>query len=197
MTIKNITYLMIIGALLIGGIFVNDYFNQSSSAQDLTSQIQSQNQALALLSDKTREINTEVANDSVSISQVLYTIDNTKNTMPPGKINSNEIVKAILNQGLYNLVSVVPMSTQDWSNVKTNGNDYQVFKISVKVVGSQENVVQFIRQLPQLYNTLVIGGVSLSKITETPTPTATETPDATPSLVSHIEANLTLAIYTK
>jgi hypothetical protein len=197
MTIKNLTYFMIIGALLVGGLFVNDYFNQSSAAQALTSQIQSQNQALSTLSSQTMELNTEIANDNQNVNKILNAIDNESSAIPSGKINSNDIVKAILNQSLYNFVSVVPLSTQDWSSIKTNGNDYQVFKMSLKVVGSQENVVQFIRQLPQLYNTLVIGSISLSKVTETPTPAATDTPDVTPAPVDHIEADLTLAIYTK
>ena len=208
MRLRDLMGIVIIAALIAGGFSMNNYFKQSSVIDDLNSQISSTNQQLISLTRETGGLKTEIATSTANISQLVYTIGNESKPIPPDKIDSNRIVRDILVLGQQTGVIVVPLSTQDWSSVKTDGNDLQVFKVSLEALGSQENVVLFIRKLEVLYNTLVIGNITLNKVIEipaaTPTPVATpainnvSTPEtATPLPVVKIKADLTAEIYTR
>jgi hypothetical protein len=188
--------ILLICALLAGWLFMSDYFTHTSTAEELTSQIQVQNNSLALLSEKTRASIAEMVNNPTGIDELLSSIDRESKVIPSETIDSNDILRAILNHGQKNMVNVIPLSTQDWSKGTYKGNDYQVFKIALQVSGAQDNVIQFIRRLPDLYKTLVIGNISLKNIIETSIAGAKAAPLATSS-VAQISANLNLSLYTR
>jgi hypothetical protein len=190
--LKVILYILIVAAVVDAGIFLTKYFNQTYAADALAAQIQSENRNISTLADKTDELNLEIANHTADVNAVLSTIENEK-VIIPAKTNTNDIVKTILNTGLENNVSVIPLSTRDWSTVKTGGNDYQVFVMSFAVEGQDRDVVQFVRAVQDLYSTLVLENIVWNSI-ETPT-AAADTP-VFPG-TDWIRVNLVLAIYAK
>jgi hypothetical protein len=190
--LKVILYILIIAAVIDAGIFLTKYFNQTYAADALSAQIQSENRNISTLTDKTSELNLEIANHTADVNAVLSTIENER-VIIPAKSNTNEIVKTILNTGLENNVSVIPLSTRDWSTVKTNGNDYQVFVMTFEVEGQDPNVVQFVRAVQDLYSTLVLENIVWNSVE----PPAESADMPVSSGLDLIRVNLVLAIYAK
>jgi Tfp pilus assembly protein PilO len=190
--LKVILYILIIAAVIDAGIFLTKYFNQTYAADALAAQIQSENRNISTLTEKTSELNLEIANHTADVSAVLNAIENEK-VIIPAKTNTNEIVKTILNTGLKNNVSVIPLSTRDWSTVRTGGNDYQVFVMSFEVDGGDQDVVQFVRAVQELYSTLVLENIVWNSIDQ-PAVSA-DMPVSSGS--DMIRVNLVLAIYAK
>ena len=190
--LKVILYILIIAAVIDAGIFLTKYFNQTYAADALAAQIQSENRNISTLTEKTSELNLEIANHTADVSAVLNAIENEK-VIIPAKTNTNEIVKTILNTGLKNNVSVIPLSTRDWSTVRTGGNDYQVFVMSFEVDGRDQDVVQFVRAVQELYSTLVLENIVWNSIDQ-PAVSA-DIPVSSES--DMIRVNLVLAIYAK
>ena len=192
MMIKIILAVAIIAAVIDAGVFMSDYFNKSFAVDALNSQIESGNQNLVQLAGKTKELNSEISKDTTNVNSVMTVIANESDKIPDGEISPNEIVKTLLKLGQQYNCSLIPMTTQDWSKVSTPDFDCQVLRMSLEIMGSEENITQIIKQLPQLYQTLVIESVALSKITGTPSPEKTEASNAT-----QFTAQLNLAIYAK
>jgi hypothetical protein len=197
MTLRIILGIVIVAAVIAGGVYISDYFNHSFVADALSSQIQNQNHNLDTLSDQTRELNTEITDNTANVNNLLYSIANESTVIPSEKIDPNDIIRAILEQGQKNLVTVIPLNTEGWSSVKTNGVDFQVFKLSLEVNGSMENLVEFVRQTQSLYSTLVIDNISLYKYYTTPVPAVMPAGERLSPPIPRIAASLSLVIYSK
>jgi hypothetical protein len=192
MTIKIILAIVIIAAVIDSGVFISDYFNKSFAADALNAQIVSENQNVAQLLEKTKELNSDIVKNSAEVDNVTSIIHNSNKKLPDKEISANDVVRSLLQLGQNNNVSIIPLTTQDWTRVTTLDYDYRVLKLSLEVVGTNENIVHTIQQLPGLYNTLVVENIELSK----PVPDTND--QVTPAPVNdQITGKITLAIYAK
>ena len=92
-------------------------------------------------------------------------------------MNSNDILEKILNLGETHQVTVIPLSSRDWSSTKLGQNEYQIFRMNLSLEGEQGSIVNFLAEMQsELYPTLVLEDVSLTAhVIVTPTPVATPT----------------------
>jgi hypothetical protein len=192
MMIKIILGIVIIAAVIDSGVFISDYFNKSFASDALNTQIESENQNIIQLSQKTKELNSQIAKNDTSVNGVMAVIANSNQKLPDKDISPNEVVRALLNLGQKNDVTVIPLTTQDWTRVTTQDADYGMLKMALEIVGPKENIVQTIKQIPDLYSTLVIENIVVGKPKPTTAPQLIPTP-----VIDQITANLTLALYAK
>jgi hypothetical protein len=197
MMIRIVLGILIIAAAIEAGIYITDYYNRSFAAEALNSQIESENQNLTQLKDKTRELNSEIAANNASVSDMLTAIAAENKKIPDQTISPNEIIRTLLNLGEKYNVSIIPLTTQDWARVTTKDFDYRILRISLKIVGTKDNIVQIIKQLPGLYDTLVIENISLNKFVDVPSLEMTPLPTPAAPELTQITASLTLAFYAR
>lgn len=197
MLLRFLIIIGVIAALVVSGIFIKDYYDESSTADSISNQIQNTQKNIALVSAQTRNLEVELGSFQKRHADAQAAIEAEKNQIPD-KINSNSIVRSILLLGQEKQVTVIPLSTKEWTPVKIDRHDYQVFRMSIELNGSEQNIIEFLERLQySLYQTLVIEDVHLVKIRETPEPTGTPTPTVTPEPVERVTVNLNLAIYAK
>jgi hypothetical protein len=177
---KTILALVIVVALIAGGVFLNGYFNQSAAADDLAVKVQNDSKNLATVNGANQKLNQEIATINNQTAQAMQDLENEGKVMP-ARVNSNEIVRSVLDTGRDNSVTVIPLSTDDWSTLKIGKHDYQVFKMTVEVNGDQDNLIKFVKSIQDLYDTITIESASFTKTITTPTPTETVTPTPTPT----------------
>jgi hypothetical protein len=197
MMLRIILGIVIIAAVIQAGVFVSDYFNKSFAADALKSQIQNENQNMELLSAKIQELNTEIAGNTANVNKIMNAIAGESQYIPSERINSNEMVRELLELGQKNSVSVIPLTTQDWSEVKTPENDHQVLKMTLEILGTPEHITQFVGGLPELNNTLIIESIALAQNIEIPAAEITPPTAANFSHVEQFKANIALAVYAK
>ncbi len=194
---KVVVILVVIAAIALGGIFINDYFDKSAAADSLAGKIQNENKILTTISSANQKLAQEIADLNNKASQATLDIAKESKTIPT-RMNSNEIVKNVLDKGLDNNVTVIPLSTQDWSNVKIGKHSYQIFKMSVEVTGEQNSLISFMEDLQGIYDTLVIENASFNKTYATPTPTESPTPTITPEIILvTTKIKINLAVYAR
>jgi hypothetical protein len=205
MNIRNLIALLIIVALGFGGFFLKDYFNQASEADAIVAQIKNTNQTVSTVSGQTKSLESEMADLGKRANEIQMAI-NTEDRKIPARFNSNEAVKSILLMGQMRELKVIPLSTQDWTPVKIDKHTYQVFKMTAEVIGLQERLVDFVKELQgSLYETLVIENLSITKPVPTPTPTSQfvdemATPTPTPTVIEDtgmVKGKVQIAIYAK
>ena len=179
---KVFLVIVIIAFLATGGFLFKDYAAQSAAAGNLTAQLAIDTKELPRALNQTQNANAEIA----ALTQSLADLDKAiaaENSVIPGKINPNEIVRNILTLGEKYKLNIIPFSTQEWTKVKVGKHDYSVFTMNLKVTGDQSHLMDFVKQLDPLYRTLIIKSLSISKPAEV-------------KEAGVIEAELKLAIYT-
>ncbi|MCR4393508.1 MAG: hypothetical protein NUV31_03950 [Dehalococcoidales bacterium] len=197
MLIRFLIIIGVIAALVASGIFIKDYYDESANADSISSQIQNTQKNIAIVSAQTRNLEAELSDFTKRYANAQAAIEAEKNMMPD-KMNSNSIVRSVLLLGQEKRVSVIPLSTRDWTTVKIDKHDYHVFRMDLELNGEESDIIEFIDKLQySLYQTLVVEDVYVIKNRETPEPSGTPTPTATPVSVETVRANLSLAIYAK
>jgi hypothetical protein len=197
MLIRFLIIIGVIAALVASGIFIKDYYDESSTADSISAQIQNTQKNIAVVSAQTHNLEAELGEITKRYESAQAAIEAEKNLMPD-IINSNTIIQSILLLGDERHVSVIPLRTRDWTTIKIDKHDYHVFRMDLELNGEESNIIEFIDKLQySLYQTLVIENVNVIKTRETPEPSGTPTPTATPVPVETVKANLSLAIYAK
>jgi|GEM_PF-3507970 len=197
MLIRFLIIIAVIGALVASGLFIKDYYSESSAADAISTQIQNTQKNVAIIYSQTRSVEAEVLDLTKRYSDVQAAIEAEKNLMPD-KMNSNDIVESILLLGKEKHVNVIPLSTDDWTPVKIDKHDYHVFRMKVELNGDEKDIIEFLERLQySIYQTLVVEDIRLVKTIETPVPTGTPVPTFTPVPFETVKANLSLAIYAK
>ncbi len=177
---------LIIVALVFGGLFFADYLGQSSAAGTLRSQIKTDSNAASTISKQNQTLQTEIDSINNTSANLLNDIAVARQVISP-KTNPNEIVEDVLTLGSQQLVTVIPLTTNPWSTTKVGKNNYSVFKMSVEVDGAQDRLVAFVRELQRLeHQPLMIETLSLNNPGASPTPTPTPSPTATPAVNNNI-----------
>jgi Tfp pilus assembly protein PilO len=200
---KTILAFIIIAALVAGGVFINGYFNQSAAADELANKVQNETNNLNTITGANQKLNQEIININNQTAQATQDMANESKAIPV-KMNSNEIVRKVLDKGKDNAVNVIPLSTEDWSTLKLGKHNYQVFKMTVEVNGDQDKLISFVRDLQGLYDTITIDNASFTKSVTSPTPTAasptpseTPSPSATPASIVDTSITIGLSIYAR
>jgi Tfp pilus assembly protein PilO len=197
MTLRIILGIVIIAAAIEIGVFINGYFNQTFAADALTYQIQSSNQNLILLTEKTNALNAEIAENTSQTKQLAETISEAIAYLPSEKTNSTEVIRGLLDLGRQNLVTILPLTIQDWSPAKTANTNYQVLTIALEAKGAEENLTQFIKQVTQLNPTIVIENVTLKISPEAPVGPISSLTDPKPTREIQYTASFTLEMFSK
>ena len=180
--------ILIIVAVVFGGLFFTDYLSQSSSANTLRSQIKVDNTAASATSRQNQTLQAEIDSINNTSASLLNDIADAQNVISP-KTNPNEIVEDILTLGSQQLVTVIPLTTSPWAETKIGKNTYSVCKITLEVDGAQDRLVAFVRELQRLeHQPLMIENLTLSK----PAPIPTEIPVPSPTATPVVNSNITI-----
>jgi hypothetical protein len=197
MLLRVLIAIMIIGALVAGGIFIKDYYDETRAADSAQAQIDNTRNLAVTVSSQTKGVEADLANLAQQYSDAQQAVQAAQNLIPDA-MDSNSIVKSVLVLARQTSVTVIPLKNQDWTKTKVNTDDYSVFKMTIEINGSESQIVDFVKKLQSnLYPTLVIEDLSFDKTFSTPEPTVTKTPTPTPTPVETVTANLSFAIYAK
>ncbi len=178
---KIILTVIIIGALAVGGFFLRDYFSQSAEAHSLQEQIANDNRTLKVVTTATSPLAGEINSLKIQQEQLRSAIA-TESVVIPERMNTNDIVRSILNAGDTYGLKVIPLSTTDWTEAKIDQKGYWVFKTNLELNGTQNGVVGFLKFIQNsLYPTLIIENLDLTQTLPSPTPTPTETTTPVPT----------------
>jgi hypothetical protein len=157
MSSKLLIVLMTIIAFAVGASFYSSASNQQRSAALLEEKISNATQNLKTITDKNRFLEAEISGISSEISDARGKLVLSKqSSLMPEMVNSNTIVRTVIEYGNKAGVKVIPLSTEDWKPVTIEKQDYHVFKMSVEVVGLKQNVIDFIRQVQDTINPYLV-----------------------------------------
>ena len=116
-------------------------------------------------------------------------LDTVKNSFP-SRMNSTEIVNAVLKLADSVGVKAIPLVTKPWTTEDLSGHSYAVFRFNVAVTGTLTQLTSFLSQLENGEpKTLIVEDVSVTRVTET---SGTE---GAPEGTIPVNASLDLAIY--
>jgi hypothetical protein len=186
MVLKIGLAILIIAALVFGGLFFTNYLSQSSAADTLRSQIKTDSNSASTMSKQNQALQTEIDSVNNKSANLLNDIAGARVVIAP-KTNANEIVEDILTLGSQQQVTVIPLTTNPWTGAKVGTNNYQVFRATIEVNGAQDRLVAFVRELQKLeHQPLMIENLTLNKPAPTPIPTPTPSPTTGPVVNSNI-----------
>ena len=170
---------VIVAALIVSGFFIINYFKQSSTADELEEQIATSNNEIQELAISSQSLATEIDDLKINQTSIQNAIE-AENVIIAYKTNANEIIRDVMELGLKNGTSVIPLSNSDWTKVKIQQSDYEVSKLNLTIGGSEYSIINFIRGLQDLYPTLVIENIRIG-----------------PSTDDQLISNLGIAIYSR
>jgi Tfp pilus assembly protein PilO len=194
MRLNFIIVVVIIAALIAGGYFGINYYRKSTTTNELQEQIdvsEQQIQALIISSENLAKEIDNLKNEQATIQDAITA----KNTNIPLMTNSNEVIRNIMELGLRNGTNVIPLSNSGWVDVKIQQVDYHELTLTLTVEARQQNIINFVRGLQDLYPTLVIENIRIS------VPMVAQTPDSgipgETTTDDRIQSNITIAIYAR
>jgi hypothetical protein len=165
MLIRVLTGVIIIIAIALGATFYSGYLDQSNTADSLAAKMQTDSKTLSIITNSTGSIEKEIADLNAQINQTQTALA-LENKALPEMTNTNIIVRQIITFGDNSSVTVIPLSTNDWASVKIDKNEYHVFRMSVEIKGSQQKVIDYVRQIQSAIDQyLVIEKLDLTNLT--------------------------------
>lgn len=175
---------LIVVLLVAYAYFGMGYLKQRDEQEVLASQITEVTQLLREVSQPAQDLEQrlEAARAGLAAEQ----------SMLPGKMNSTEIVDAILRLADECGVKAIPLTTERWSTENIGEYSYSVFRLDVVIQGYFAELVDFLGQLEngELW-TLIVEDLSVVRIGE----------DSVEEPVSEeiipVTASLALAVYTQ
>jgi hypothetical protein len=196
MMIRIILAIVIVAAVIMAGLNVNGYLSKSLARDALKEQITNANQNLKVLEENTAKIKSETDSHGSTVETARAAIAQAQTVVPAAQIDTNEIVRQILNLGQNYRVNVVPMTMQEYSGLRDKDYECQSATLYLEASGVKVDIINFIKQLPRLYSTLVIDKMSVSRVKEPQNLPAAAAPVSNPAL-ERLVAYLTLVIYTR
>jgi hypothetical protein len=189
MSIKLIIGLLIIIAIAVGASFYTSASDQSAKGNLLAQKNNNDTQNLLTISNKTRDVEAEITGISKDITTAKATLNAIKVELPE-MVNSNIIVKKIIDFGDKTAVTVILRGTKDWASLSIDKHDYHVFKMSIEVNGPQQNVIDYTKQVQDSVDQyLIIERLEMSKIKDQQTTTGPGGPAT--------RVNLDIALYAR
>lgn len=186
--------IVIIAALIASGFFVINYFKKSTTLDEIEEQIADSNEEIQELTISNESLATEIDDikSEQTIIQDAMAVETSNNV---SQINSNEIIRNIMELGLKNGTSIIPLSNSGWLIVKIEQSDYQILKLNLSIEGNERSIINFIKGLQGLYPTLVIETFQIKTLIDIQT-TDSETTNQTSS-DDRLYSNLSVVIYSK
>ena len=181
---KLLIALLIITLLVVYYLFGMDYMKQRKENEALASQITDAKQALAQIPEPPEDLEQRLAIVQASLTATQGSF--------PSKMNSTQVVNAILGLADDCKVKAIPLVTQPWSIEDIEEHNYYVLRLNVAVEGSFSHMVSFIGKLENgEFETLIVENLSVTRVGEPP-----EEESVTEGTIL-IKASLDLAIYTQ
>ncbi|MDD5701449.1 MAG: hypothetical protein PHU23_05295 [Dehalococcoidales bacterium] len=163
MLVKIGLAVIIIAVIITGGIFFSGYIDESGAAKALQTKVDNDNKTASVIDNKNKSLEMELREINKRAAEIQESIEAASLEISAA-VNPNMITEEVIYTGERNQVTVIPLNTRDWNNVKIEGHQYQVFKMEIEVNGEQAHVIEFLYALQSLKNQpLVIEKVSLKK----------------------------------
>ena len=175
---------MIIIMLVVGIYLGMSYLREQKEHTALKLQITDITQALEQIPAPPQDLEQRLATAQAELS--------TEQNNFPDKINSTDLINAILKLAETSKIKAIPLKTQPWSTETVKEHDYHVFRINIVAVGRFSQLMTFASQLEKGgFRTLILENISVTRL-------STESPEGTaPDGDAHVAADLALAIYTQ
>ena len=184
MKAKLLITLITIILLVVYAYFGMGYTKQREEHEVLTSQITDVSQTLAQIPGPAQDLEQRLATAQASLAA--------EQSAFPGKMNSTQIINAILKLADDCEVKAIPLITQPWSMENVGEHGYHVFRLTVAVEGSYSQLVTFVSQLEKgEYKTLIVVDLSVTRVIE-----QSEGETVTEGIIP-VTASLDLAIYAR
>jgi len=197
MTIRIILAIVIIAAAIEIGVNVNSYIDKSLAKEAIQAQIDNGRSNLALLDEKTAKLLNESAEYSTSVEAARAEIAMAQAEAPAEPIDTNLIVRSILDLGQSRQVNVTLLKTQEWAASDDPSLAGQSTTLNLEAAGPKNDLIDFIHQLPELYNTLVIDKLSVAAVRGKVDSSPEGAADQSDPPVEIYRAYLTLVVYAR
>jgi len=162
MLMRVLIGVMIIVAIALGATFYSGYVDQSTTADALTAKNLTSEKAVKTILNSNKSLESDIADLSAQIDQAKTNLT-LANKPLPDMTNSNVIVRKIITYGDSVGVTVIPLSTTDWTQSRIDNNAYHVFKMSVEVTGPRQKAVDYIKKIQDsVDNYLVIESLTMT-----------------------------------
>jgi hypothetical protein len=175
---------LIVVLLVVYAYFGMGYLKQRDEQEGLASQITEVTQLLREVPQPAQDLEQrlEAARAGLAAEQSLL----------PGKMNSTEIVDAILRLADECGVKAIPLTTERWSTENIGEYNYSVFRLDVVIQGFFAELVDFLGQLENgELETLIVEDLSVVRVDED----SGEEPVS--GEITPVTASLALAVYTQ
>jgi len=185
LTKRKLGIAILIIIVLVGNAYFGlSYMKQHNNHEALASQITDVSQALAQIPQPPQDLEQRLASAQASLAAEQSTF--------PSKMNSTEVINAILKLADACEVKAIPLITQPWSMENVGEYGYYVFRLDIAVEGSFSQLVSFLSKLENgEFKTLIVKDLSISRVSEQSEGEA-DTKETIP-----VTASLSLAIYTQ
>jgi hypothetical protein len=162
MLMRVLIGVMIIVAIALGATFYSGYVDQSNTADSLASKNLTSEKAVKTILNSNKSLESDIADLAAQIDQARINL-NLANKPMPEMTNSNVIVRKIITFGDSVGVSVIPLSTTDWTQSRIDNNAYHVFKMEVEINGPRQKVIDYIKKIQDsIDNYLVIESLTMT-----------------------------------
>jgi Tfp pilus assembly protein PilO len=176
---KKLLVALLILALLAGYyIFGTGYLKQRQEQAALASETEAARQALAQAPARPAYLDQRL--------QAALAGEKAAGESMPERLNTTQVLDAILRLAEDHGVKAVPLVTQPWTNEAVAGYEYAVFRLELTLTGEFEPVATFLAALETgVPGTLVIEYLRLAR------------PDEAPPDVTTVEAAVSVVIYAR
>jgi hypothetical protein len=184
MKTKVLLGIWIVAAIIIGTLFLSDYSNQLTRGKVLSAKIETDSIQLNKFTQNAKTVNKDLETLNASISKTQSDIEVASNLVLE-KTNTTDIIRALFSQAEINQVSLVPLSTQDWTTINTQNQEIKVFRITFLVNGTEFNVLNLIKWIQTSpFTSMVMENFTLTKANDPINP-------------ENSQSNMHIAIYAK
>jgi hypothetical protein len=181
---KLLVVILIIIGLVVNAYFGLSYIKEHNEHKALASQITDVSQTLAQIPQPPQDLEQRLAVAQASLAAEQSTF--------PSKMNSTEVINAILRLADACEVKAIPLITQPWSIENVGEHGYYVLRLDIIVKGSFSQLVSFLNKLENgEFKTLIVKSLSVTRASE-----KSEGETATEETIP-VTASLSLAIYTQ
>jgi hypothetical protein len=168
MLMRVLVLIIVVGVLALGAYYYTNSLSLSSEADTVYAQNQKDQAVVNQLNGQSQGLTQDINALQTKISQAKIDTVNVSSVVPD-KVNPNELVQELLNQGQDAYVSIIPLSMGDWSAAKIGTTNYSKLDARIKVGGEMNNVVNYITSLQKsVYPTLSIQSINIQQSTDTP-----------------------------
>ena len=176
---KKLLVFLLILALLAGYyILGTGYLKQRQEQASLASETDAARQALAQVPARPADLDQR-------LQQALAAEKATRESLPQ-RLNTTQVLDAILRLAEDHGVKAVPLVTQPWTNEAVAGQYYSVFRLELTVTGDFDRVETFLAALETgVPGTLVIEYLRVAR------------PDALPEAGAPVETTLSVVVFAR